>query len=36
MHARVTKLTTSTDKDGTANNDRILLVHINYSGGHPG
>ncbi|GAB3884103.1 PQQ-dependent sugar dehydrogenase [Kibdelosporangium lantanae] len=26
-------LTTSTDKDGTANNDRILLIHINYSGG---
>src|ERR1044072_8686157 len=29
-------LTTSTDKDGTANNDRILLIHINYSGGTPG
>jgi Raf kinase inhibitor-like YbhB/YbcL family protein len=30
-------LTTSTDKDGTANNDRILHVDIQYSGGgNPG
>jgi phosphatidylethanolamine-binding protein (PEBP) family uncharacterized protein len=29
-------LTTSTDKDGTANNDRILLIDIQYSGGGGG
>ncbi|RSM86704.1 carbohydrate-binding protein [Kibdelosporangium aridum] len=29
-------LTTSTDKDGTANNDRILHVDIQYSGGGGG
>ncbi|WP_405807064.1 PQQ-dependent sugar dehydrogenase [Streptomyces sp. NBC_00210] len=28
-------LTTSTDKDGTAGNDRILLIDIVYSGGNP-
>jgi glucose/arabinose dehydrogenase/phosphatidylethanolamine-binding protein (PEBP) family uncharacterized protein len=28
-------LTTSTDKDGTDNNDRVLLVDIVYSGGEP-
>ncbi|MFI1394131.1 PQQ-dependent sugar dehydrogenase [Streptomyces sp. NPDC020681] len=28
-------LTTSTDKDGTNGNDRILLIDINYSGGNP-
>ncbi|TCO53432.1 PQQ-dependent sugar dehydrogenase [Actinocrispum wychmicini] len=26
-------MTTTTDKDGTPNNDKILLVHIDYSGG---
>ncbi|WP_434094505.1 PQQ-dependent sugar dehydrogenase [Streptomyces jumonjinensis] len=29
-------LTTSTDKDGTSGNDRILLIDINYSGGQTG
>ncbi|MFE7132672.1 PQQ-dependent sugar dehydrogenase [Streptomyces sp. NPDC057638] len=29
-------LTTSTDKDGTSGNDRILLIDIVYSGGPPG
>lgn len=29
-------LTTSTDKDGTANNDRVLLIDIQYSGGGGG
>ncbi|MGW4212551.1 PQQ-dependent sugar dehydrogenase [Lentzea sp. NPDC004789] len=29
-------LTTTTDKDGTANNDRILLIDIQYSGGGGG
>ncbi|MER6911171.1 PQQ-dependent sugar dehydrogenase [Streptomyces sp. NPDC000594] len=28
-------LTTSADKDGTANNDRVLLIDIVYSGGPP-
>ncbi|WP_405600423.1 PQQ-dependent sugar dehydrogenase [Streptomyces sp. NBC_01410] len=28
-------LTTSTDKDGTAGNDRVLLIDIVYSGGSP-
>jgi glucose/arabinose dehydrogenase/phosphatidylethanolamine-binding protein (PEBP) family uncharacterized protein len=28
-------LTTTTDKDGTANNDRVLLIDIVYSGGNP-
>ncbi|TQK52815.1 glucose/arabinose dehydrogenase [Streptomyces sp. SLBN-118] len=28
-------LTTSTDRDGTAGNDRVLLIDIVYSGGNP-
>jgi Raf kinase inhibitor-like YbhB/YbcL family protein len=28
-------LTTSTDKDGTNGNDRVLLIDIQYSGGNP-